>query len=762
MSETKEITPKIVAELLAEAVPEGLKLIDIEQRLDVSRRHRPDIKAALADLREAQQARQGREGRWFSRSKTAGDAPAQGERRVSGRLRVFPSGRAEALPDDGGRAVRIRAEDLGPALDSDQVIVDCWTDWNGPRGRVIEVTERGRRRVTGLITGSQSAQAWTLEPDDPRLGARISLDSLGNAAVGESVVAQITVYPDQLGGEVRAKVTHRLGDPADPRGEVQKLLIMEEIEEEHGADVLAEIAGLPQSLSEKDRSGRQDLRDLPFFTIDPGDARDFDDAVCVDQRARGWCLHVAVADVSHYVRAGSTTDGCAAGRALSVYLPDRAIHMLPEPLSTGICSLAPRTDRLAMVVRMMVDDRGAVSEEAVMPAVIRSRERLDYEGVAEVLAGKHDREGASDAWRPEIDRLTDVADALHRARIARGGLDFDLPQAKVVLDEDNPLSVRDVRRSKPSAFIAHAYRLIEECMVAANEAVGRFCASRQLQVLWRIHEPPRSERFSELITLVRSLGVRVKRVSKPEPQAFQRLLESIQGHRAEESLAIAMLRCLSQASYSAQNHGHFALAAPAYLHFTSPIRRYPDLITHRVVKLALAAETDFPGDDPAPAPTKAQVTQIAAQCSETERRAVTVERGVVDMYRAFVMREHVGDVFEAKVTAVASFGLFVQLASPFVEGLLKREGLGSDRWDLSEDGGALVGRRTGMRYVLGSQVKVRLKDVSVVRRQITFELADPPAAPSRNSWPRSKGKKGAKGAKTQNRRSGKRRGGRRR
>jgi ribonuclease R len=765
MSESKEITSQVVAELLAEAAPEGLKLVDLERGLEVSRRRRPDIKAALAELREAQQARQGREGRWFSRTKTTGDAPAEGERRVGGRLRVFPSGRAEALPNDGGRAVRVRAEDLGSALDSDQVIVDCWTDWNGPRGRVVEVTERGRRRVTGLVVGT--TREWTLEPDDPRLPPRISLDSLGDASVGESVVARITAYPEQLGGQVRATVTHRLGDPADPRGEVQKLLIMEEISEGHGADVLAEIAGLPQALSEKDRRGRQDLRSLPFFTIDPGDARDFDDAVCVEERANGWCLHVAVADVSHYVHAGSVTDGCAAERALSVYLPDRAIHMLPEPLSTGICSLAPRTDRLAMVVRMMVDDQGAVSDETVMPAVIRSRERLDYEGVAEVLAGRHDRDGASDAWRPEIDRLTDVADALHRARIVRGGLDFDLPQAKVVLDEDDPLSVRDVRRSKPSRFIAHAYRLIEECMVAANEAVGRFCDQRQLPVLWRIHEVPRSERFGELLTLARSLGVRVGRASKPEPRAFQRLLESIRGHRAEESLSVAMLRCLSQASYSAQNHGHFALAAPAYLHFTSPIRRYPDLITHRVVKLALTAETDFPGDDPAPAPTLSQVTQIAAQCSETERRAVTVERAVVDMYRAFVMRAHVGDVFEAKVTAVASFGLFVQLASPFVEGLLKREGLGSDRWDLSEDGGALVGRRSGRRYVLGSDVKVRLINASVVRRQITFELADLPAPATRDPWHKSKGtqsskrSKGTKGPKTQRRRSGRRRGGKR-
>ncbi|MFH2009880.1 MAG: VacB/RNase II family 3'-5' exoribonuclease [bacterium] len=722
------IEPKTIAVLLTEAAPEGLKLADLERQLELTRKSRPALKEALAELVSAQRAFRGRGGRWFA---AGADPGHRDEQRSTGRLRVFPSGRAEVVPDQHERPVRIRPEDRGAALDGDLVTFDHWRDWNGPQGRVLDVLERGRKRVTGLV--HRHGGGLELEPDDPRLPAPISLEDEDEGLVGESVVARITRYPERPDDRLEAAVTVRLGDPADPRGEVQKILIMEDIEEEPSPAVLREVASLQLELSDRDLVGREDLRDLDFFTIDPGDARDFDDAVCVQERGAGWLLHVAVADVSHYVTEGSATDQSAADRALSVYLPDRAIHMLPEQLSTGICSLAPRTDRLAMVVQMGVDAEGAVHDEGVMPAVIRSRERLDYEGVAAVLAGQHDLHGASDAWRPELARLTDMAAALHRERVARGGLDFDLPEAKVILDEDNPLSVRDVCRAKPNPWIARAYRLIEECMVAANEAVGRFCRDRKLKVPWRVHEEPQGKRFEELLILFRGLGVKTGRAKHPDPKTFQRLLRSIEDHPAKGPLSVAMLRCLAQASYAPENLGHFALAAPAYLHFTSPIRRYPDLITHRAVKRALSGTTEFPGDDPGPLPSYEAVAQVAARCSETERRAVGVERAVVDMYRAFVMREHLGEVFEGRITGVASYGLFVQLDAPFVEGLLKREGLGRERWDLSSDGGALVGRSSGQRHGLGNPLEVRVQDVSVVRRQITFELANPPEPPPRHS-----------------------------
>ncbi|MDY0003260.1 MAG: VacB/RNase II family 3'-5' exoribonuclease, partial [Polyangia bacterium] len=705
-----------------------LRLADLERALDLPRRERAALKDALGELHGQGRAFRGQGGRWFAAEKTPTKPSVTGP---GGTLRVFPSGRSEVLPDDGSRPLRVHNLDRGPGLDGDRVRYEAWDDWDGRHGRVLSVNARGRARLTGLLVARGSE--ILLEPDDPRLPAPVLVEDQGSAAAGESVVARILRYPSEPGDPLCVAVSHRLGNPEDPRTEVQKLLIMEDIEEEPPPEVTEAVTKLSPEITELDLEGRSDLRHLDFVTIDPGDARDFDDAVCVEEHPSGWRLHVAVADVSHYVTGGSLLDASAENRAQSVYLPDRALHMLPTALATDLCSLAPGLDRLAMVVTMLVDEQGGVIDEAVCAAVIRSRERLTYEGVARVLAGRSDSEGASDAWRPELARLTAVAGALRKARDARGGLDFDLPEAHVVLDEDDPLAVRDVRPAKPDPWVARAYRLIEECMVAANESVGRFAASRSLPIPWRVHDTPSAKRFGDFVALARELGVKVQAERGPSPLLFQSVLGRIEGHPARAPLQIAMLRCLAQAVYDAENRGHFALAAPAYLHFTSPIRRYPDLLAHRVVKRALAREGRFRGDDDSPLPGRVEVAAVAAHCSESERRAVTVERAVTDMYRAHVMRAHIGEVFDGAVSGVAEFGLFVRLEAPFVEGLVKREALGRDRWNLSPGGARLVGERSGRSVGLGDRLSIRVLDASIVRRQITFELKDPPSEPPRGS-----------------------------
>lgn len=715
------LSPDDLFRLLRDSGEEGLRLADLERSLDLPRRERAALKEGLDALHREGRAFRGQGGRWFP-SPEVPQAPAEGG--PGGTLRVFPSGRSEVLPDDGARPVRVHALDRGPGLDGDRVGYEAWDDWDGRHGRVLSVSARGRARLTGLLA-ARGAETL-LEPDDPRLPTPIHVNDLGDAAPGESVVARIVDYPEHPGDPLQVEVTHRLGNPEDPRTEVRKLLLMEDIEEEPPPEVREAVTRLSPEITAADLAGRADLRHLDFVTIDPGDARDFDDAVCVEECPEGWRLYVAVADVSHFVTGGGVIDASAAERAQSVYLPDRALHMLPTALATDLCSLAPGVDRLAMVVTMSVDEQGGVTDEAIDAAVIRSRERLTYEGVARVLAGRSDAEGASDAWRPELARLTAMAGALRKARDARGGLDFDLPEAHVVLDEDDPLAIRDVRPAKPDPWVAQAYRLIEECMVAANESVGRFAAARSLPLPWRVHDTPSAKRFGDFVALARELGVKVPAEHGPSPLLFQSVLRRIVDHPARTPLQIAMLRCLAQAVYDAENRGHFALAAPAYLHFTSPIRRYPDLLTHRVVKRILAMDGRFGGDDATPLPRDVDLRRVCARCSESERRAVTVERAVTDMYRAHVMRAHLGEVFEGTVSGVAEFGIFVRLGSPFVEGLLKREALGRDRWNLSPGGAFLVGEHTGRRIGLGEPLAVRLLDASIVRRQITFELKDPP------------------------------------
>jgi ribonuclease R len=603
--------------------------------------------------------------------------------------------------------------------------------------------------VAGIVASGPDGPR--LEADDPRLPGRILLTDLAGAAEGESVVAEITVYPVRPGDPLQARVTHRLGSPLDPRNEVAKILIVEEVRDEYGAEALAQAESAPADPGPADLADRADLRDVPFITIDPGDARDFDDAVAVaDAADGGWRLDVAVADVSHYVRPGSPIDVEASLRTLSLYLPNRAIHMLPARLSSGICSLAPDRDRLAVVVRLGVSAEGQITDEEVVLAVIRSQARLDYEGVAAVMSGGHDHTGPGDAWVETLTRLTAMASALHRARIARGGLDFDLPEAKVVLDEDDPLAVRDVCQAKPTEAVRQAYRLIEECMVAANESVGRFCAARRLPVIWRVHDAPSGDRFTAFVDLANAVGVPLRRRAKPTPITIQNVLTKLAGHRVAGPLQTALLRCLAQAVYGAANIGHFALAAPAYLHFTSPIRRYPDLLTHRAVKHALTGHGDR-------GPLRSEVAAIALRCTEAERHSVSVERAVVDLYRAFVMREHLGETFAGVITSVAAFGMFVQIPAPFVEGLLPREALGFDRWDVTEDGASLRGQRTGRTYTVGDRLDVRVAEASIPRRQVAFALATPPEpedpraallrrpAPTPPRWPRHQRGPGRRG-----------------
>lgn len=678
---------------------------------------------------------------------------------VAGRIRVHPAGYGFVERDDGEDDVFVAARNRAGALDGDRVAVTTWMGWKGIEGRVVEVLDRGRARITGQV--KRSGRRFFLAPDDPRIQGHVSLDGGAGAAEEEqSVVAEIVEYPSELDGPMVARVVKVLGRPDDPRTEVAKVIACAEIPDEFPDEVTQAAARAPQSVLLEDEIDRADLRDRDFLTIDPETARDFDDAVCVEPGPRPGVdrLWVAVADVSHYVRPSTALDREARARGCSVYLPDRAIPMLPHALSSGICSLNPEVDRLAMVVRLDFDENGGVLDATMQAAVIRSRARLDYPGVAAALAG--DLRGSRARYAdhlPHLQRMRELSKRLRALRTARGSLDFDIPEPVVLLDEDDPRRVRDVRRSRSIPEVREAYGIVEDFMLAANEAVARFFRARSLDVLWRVHDVPKEERLAEFATLAESYGVPFSVEDGRSPKKLCDFLASLKGRPMERALSYLLLRALKQAVYDVVNVGHYGLAAPEYLHFTSPIRRYPDLVCHRLLKNQLKHEgLPAGGVKFVPPPPTDEMRRWAAESSSHERRAMEAEREVVDMYRAFLMRDRVGEEYDGVIAGVTPFGIFVQIDEPFVEGLVRVERLGTERFSFDEQTVRLVAARSGKAFALGDAVRVRIENVSVPRRKIDLELVEhaqgsrmPAAAPPK--------RREARGGKHDGKRTGKHR-----
>ena len=657
----------------------GLKATEIVVRLRGDQKTRHRIRRLIGELIEDGVIERGPGGRYSivgwqpaPVADPVASAPAPGPSRVtpaagvSGRILVHPAGYGFVERDDGDDNIFIAARFRGGALDRDRVQVQTWLGYRGPEGRVVAVLQRGRARLTGTLRSTGGA--IVLEPDDPRISGPVPLSGKVDAAqLGQAVVAEITDYPSTPEESVRARVLRVIGDPDDPRTEVQKILECDDIPSAFPAAVVAESEQAPQEVTASELEDRADLRHLPLLTIDPETARDFDDAVCLEDGPRPGItrLWVAVADVSHYVQAGTALDREAERRGVSVYLPDRAIPMLPHPLSSGICSLNPEVDRLAMVARLDIIASGEVIGEEFQAAVIRSHARLEYGGVAAALAG--DLRGSRARYEPYLPALRammDLAERLRAVRQRRGSLDFDLPEAQVVLDQDDPRRVRTVRRSRADPAVKQAYMMVEDFMLAANEAAARFFSSRGLGTLWRVHAPPRLESLERLAELARSFAIQLDPKDAQSPKGLREFLTLVRGRPIERALSYLMLRSLKQAAYAVDNVGHFGLAAPEYLHFTSPIRRYPDLIVHRLMKQQLRREGRPAGQiDEAPPPLADELQLWARDSSMHERRAMEVERAVVDMYRVFVMRDRIGDELDGTISGVTALGLFVAIAS---------------------------------------------------------------------------------------------------
>ena len=618
-----------------------------------------------------------------------------------------------------------------------------------PEGRVVEIVERPAQPIIGRLL--QESGVWVVAPEDKRYGQDILIPAggLGQALAGQVVVVQLT-EPPALFGQPVGRITEVLGEVDDPGMEIEIAVRKYGVPHEFSDACLAEAAVLPEQVRAQDKKQRIDLTDVPLVTIDGEDARDFDDAVYCEPakigRSKGWRLLVAIADVSHYVQTGSPIDVDAYDRATSVYFPRRVIPMLPEKLSNGLCSLNPEVERLCMVCDMLVTADGDIHAYQIYPAVMNSHARMTYTEVAAILANTRGPEAAQRKARvQDLIHLHEVFRALLKARQKRGAVDFDTTETQIVCDESGRIE-KIVPRTRNDA-----HRLIEECMLAANVCSADFIGQGKHVGLYRVHEGPTPEKVELLRAYLKALGVGLAVSDEPRPEEFQRIAEATHERVDAEQIHMMLLRSMSQAIYTPVNSGHFGLAFEAYTHFTSPIRRYPDLLVHRVIKAILAGKKyhlpalPTPGDaheklrkrlhkdrvqrghekgDPRhrQSPEMQDWEAAGLHCSANERRADEASRDVEAWLKCKYMREHLGEEYAGTVSAVTSFGLFVTLSDMYVEGLVHITELGGEYFRFDEVRQELRGERTGIRYALGTRVRVQVSRVDLDARKIDFRL----------------------------------------
>jgi ribonuclease R len=633
---------------------------------------------------------------------------------LEGILHVHRDGYGFVHPLSGvGENVYLPAAEASRALDNDRVLVEVKGRPGRLEGHLLRVVQRRRELVVGTYQ-EQGGRHAVVVPSDPSLQGPIRVPHTQMARDGDMVKVRLGAGSRMLGpGEgLFGEVAGSLGRPGDPSVEVLSIAYGQGFNDEFPPEVMdeADRVGLAVPEEEAGGEGRRDLRSMPLITIDGEDARDFDDAVYAEPHGSGWRLVVAIADVTHYVREGHPLDVEALRRATSVYLPDRVLPMLPERLSNGICSLRPEEDRLCMVADMVFDARAHLRSYELYPGVMRSVARCTYNEVQDVLEGKDVPH--RNALRLSFERLQAVSRALRRMRKERGAIDFDLPEHKVVMGKDGLPARMEKRERKES------HRLIEECMLAANEAVAKFFQDEGLPTVYRFHGEPDEQKLAAFAMLAQAYGFKLRfedGVSSKELDAFVTQLE---GHPEQRALNQLLLRSMMQAVYSASQVGHYGLAAEHYLHFTSPIRRYPDLLVHRLLKAHWARPSKQRSQEVVDR-EEAQLEEMAAQSSERERAAMQVEREVISFYATLLMKDRVGEELEGTVSGLAEFGCFVELDTEHVEGLVKTETIGFGG-KLDRQLHALV-FPDGRRIRVGQKCRVRVASVSPERRQIDFE-----------------------------------------
>jgi len=666
-----------------------------------------------------------------------------------------------ASPEKGSDMF-LSARQMRQVFDGDKVLVQpLGKDARGRReGKIVEVLEHNTTKLVGRFSGKEGF--GHLRSENQRITQEIIVIGDPDSALkynnDQLVVVEITQQPSKR-NLAQAKVVEVLGDHMAPGMEIQVAIHNYDIPDIWPQEVLSQIDGLAPEVTAESKQGRIDLRHLPLVTIDGEDARDFDDAVYSEsKKSGGFRLWVAIADVSHYVNPHTELDIEAHRRGNSVYFPDFVVPMLPEILSNGLCSLKPKVDRLAMVCEMTISAAGRLSGYKFYEAVINSHARLTYTKVGKML----DDDSAGDSLReeyqavlPHLRSLKKLYTVLRAAREKRGAMDFDTVETRVIFAQDRKIDkiVPVVRND--------AHKLIEECMLCANVATARFLKGAKMPSLYRVHEPPKTERLTNLRSYLAELGLELTGQDDPQPGDYQKLAAQISDRADKQVIQVMMLRSMSQAVYSPEESGHFGLAYPAYTHFTSPIRRYPDLLIHRAIRSLIHSDSDLsaivrPDNFVANSDNNyqysiEQVLQLGEHCSMTERRADDATRDVMAWLKCEYMQEEVGNDFEGVVTAVTGFGLFVEIKDVYVEGLVHITALPKDYYHFEAAKQRMVGERTHKVFRLGDQLKVKVVSVNLDDRKIDFELVETIASAKKDkgrSTQTPRGKKSTTSTKT--------------
>tara|TARA_R110001592_G_scaffold363321_1_gene683735 strand:+ start:1779 stop:4277 length:2499 start_codon:yes stop_codon:yes gene_type:complete len=654
---------------------------------------------------------------------------------IKGRVIGHPEGFGFVVPAHGGGDLFLSSRQMRRVLDGDEVLVRvAGTDRRGRQeASIVEVVEHRTNTLVGRFFVESGI--YYVRPDNPRIiqDIMVPADQQSNAEPGQIVVIEITVQPSRKNLPA-GRIVQVLGDHLAPGMEIDIAIHNYGIPSEWPASVLSEADVIPDEISEEEKKYRVDLRHLPFVTIDGEDSRDFDDAVYCEPRSRGgWRLYVAIADVSHYVAVSKALDKEALVRGNSVYFPQHVVPMLPEKLSNGLCSLNPHVDRLTLVCEISLDSEGAVTRFKFFEALIHSHARLTYTQVAGMMAQRGDRDSGVrkqfHAVVKHIDDLSELYEQLLASRQVRGAIDFETQETRILFDSE-----RKIQQIIP-ADRTEAHKLIEECMLCANVCAATLLQKSKIPVLYRVHQGPRQERLDNLREFLGELGLGLPGGDDPSPKDFQRVLSQVVDRPDASVIQTVILRSMNRATYDPENDGHFGLNCPAYTHFTSPIRRYPDLLVHRAIRYLIrrkgrSSHTETVADAPVLSPAQiypydeAWMVSSGEQCSMTERRADEATRDVVNWLKCEYLLSRVGEEFDGVVASVTGFGLFVQLMDMYIEGLVHITGLPKDYYYHEAAHHRLIGERTHRVFRLGDKLRVRVTRVDLDERKIDFELVE--------------------------------------